>query len=335
MFSAISTRHVRFLFFPFLILIILFFNSCASYNTKEDYFSSKNYLSSGDPKMAIDVLPVKEKGTFIDLMERCYLNLLAGNPDIDGLLKYSKKIDNQVRYKVSREVKSLFYVETPEGYYASEHEIIWMHLLLSWGFSMRHDYENAGVEAKIASNLLSMDWSPEGRFDDPLLRIILGSLWAMAGNWDDARVDFRAAYKLDPKLAWAKTLADMDKKPARLVIVLGGVGPEPRVNPNSDKRGIRGYRDIAFEGTGAKSPLLMKEPDGQSSMMNMTPDSSFWYRRHFERNNEISEVIGDTKYTQKAVVGYTAETVIITTGIVAGVAVFGVGVGLAGAIVYF
>lgn len=319
-----------------LLTTVSFTTACTTLNTRDDYAASTRDLQQdySQPGKAVADLPVNEIGTFINLMERTYLSLLAGNPDIDDLIKYSHKIDNQVRYKVSKEIKSLFYVETPEGYYASEHEIIWMHLLLSWGFSIRKDFENATVEAKIASHLLQSEWSPEGRFDDPFIRIMLGSLWAMTGDWENARVDFRAAYKLDSKLKWAMNLANMDKKPDKLIVILGGTGPESRWNPDSDRSGIRGYRDIVFDPSGKKSRLLIKSGNGSAREMQITPDSAKWYIRHFERNNAINEVIADTKYVQKAVATGVEGTVIISAGVLAGVAIMGGGVGLSAIIIY-
>jgi hypothetical protein len=319
----------------FIVLLTAVFSSaCSSLNTRTDYWPARDELRRNYPENALAKLPKNEKGTFIDLMERTYLSLLTGNPDIDPLLRYSKKIDNQVRYKVSKEIKSLFFIETPEGYYASEHEIIWMHMLLSWGFSLRHDYESACVEAKIASNLIASEWSHEGAFDDPFMRIVLGSLWAMAGDWENARVDFRAAHKLDNKLKWALILANMDSKPERLVIILGGTGPEPRWNPKNDRSGIRGYRNIAFDGSGLKSDLRIREKNGRPSLMHKTPDSSPWYVRHFERNNSINEVISDTKYAQKAIATGVEGAIIISAGVVIGVAVITGGIGLGAGLIY-
>jgi hypothetical protein len=312
-------------------------SACATtYNLKSDYEGSVAALSEGRPEQAKESLPVKEKGSFIDLMEKTYLNLLAGKPEINDLFRYSKKIDNQVRYKVSRELKSFFYVETPEGYYASEHEIIWMHMLLSWGFSMKKDFSSAAVEAKIASNLLSMEWSPEGRFDDPFMRVFLGCMWAMAGEWEDARVDFRMAAKLDKNLAWAQSLSDLDKKPERISIVLGGVSVEPVWKSfDNDHTGIRGIRNISFTGSGMKSDLSIRQGTDRFHIMNRTPDSSYWYKRHFDRNNEISNLIEDTKYSQKMVATAVKGTAIVTGGAVLGVVIITGGVGIGGALMYW
>ena len=148
-----------------------------------------------------------------------------------GLARYAKKVDNAVRYKVSRDIQGFFYLETPEGYYASEHEVIWMHMLLCWGYLQGGQQENAGVEARKSANLLSTAWSDEGHFDDPLLRVIMGGFWTMLGQWDEARVDFRRAAMMRPSLAWAQKLARLDAPPRDLVIVLGGPGAEPLLEP--------------------------------------------------------------------------------------------------------
>ena len=87
--------------------------------TKEQYGPSRTALALGAPAEALARFPHGEEGTFITTMERTYLSLLQGRPDIDALARYSERIEDRVRYQVSRELKSFFYVETPEGYYAS------------------------------------------------------------------------------------------------------------------------------------------------------------------------------------------------------------------------
>jgi hypothetical protein len=329
-------RIFKIFFFAVPVLSLLLISACSSnLNLKNDYYSSRESLRRADPAGAAESLPPNEQGTFINLMEKTYLNLLAGKPDIDELFRYSKKIDNQVQYKVSREIKSLFYVVTPEGYYASEHEVIWMHMLLSWGFSMKGNPSDARVEAKVAADLLSMEWSPEGRFDDPFMRVFLGCLWTMAGEWDEARVDFRAAAKLDRKLEWALKLAALDKKPERLIIILGGTGPEPVWNRFADGHtGIRGLRNISFETRSAGSSIYTgKSP--QYIELKKTTDSAAWYKRHFDRNNAISDVIEDTKYTEKLVGTAVKGTAIVTGGVILGTAIIAGGIGAGGLIIYF
>ncbi len=316
----------------FLILLIININSCKTLLTKTDYSLSTKSLKDWDINGAIERFPKGEKGSFITTMEKAYLNLLSGNPDIDDLIDYAADIDNQVRVQASRELKSFFYIETPEGYYASEHEIIWMHLLLSWGYSMRGDAENARVEARICSDLIGRNWSEEGRFDDPLMRVILAAMWAMCGEWEEARVDFRAANKLDKSIRWAATLAEMEIPPANLVIILGGTGQEPEWAPSLEANPFRGFRGIKFNVQGVKSALVMNDANGKTHPLEITPDSSYWYKRHFIRDNEIQDIIQDSAYAQKATASALKGTAVTLAGVTTGILIATGGIALGGAI---
>jgi hypothetical protein len=307
--------------------------SCSSLNTKNTYTLSSSSLVTGDIESAISSLPDGEGDTFISLMERTYLKLLTGNPDIDKLLKYSNGIDNQVRYKISRESKSFFFIETPEGYYASEHEIIWMHFLLSWGFSQRGDSENARVEVKKASVLLSNRFSAEGRFDDAFMRVICGVLWSMCGEWDDARTDFRRALQLNPSMKWVKSLVNMDAPPENLTLILGGIGYQPYWNPKKDSF-VRGYRDVDFQAMGKKSRLDLSMPGTRDLHLFQTPDASHWYKRHKTRNSEIADTINDVKYTEKFTVSSAKMSTQILYGIAGGLLIFTLIGGLSVGVIY-
>jgi hypothetical protein len=313
-----------------LILILSLLNvSCSSLNTKNKYYFSSSSLISGDIDSAIQSLPRGEGKTFITIMEITYLNLLKGNPDIDTLSNYSHKIDKQVRYKISREAKSFFFIETPEGYYASEHEIIWMHFLLSWGYSLRGDFEKARVEVNRSAVLLSSKFSDEGRFDDAFMRVICGVLWNMCGEWDHARTDFRRALILNPSMKWIKELIKMETSPKNLTLILGGIGYQPYWNPKGNGF-IRGYRDVDFKATGNKSDISLTMPENIKLNLFITPDSSGWYARHKKRNNEISDTIDDVKYAEKFSLSSAKMSTRVIFGIAVGLLIFTL-VGAAGA----
>jgi hypothetical protein len=263
--------------------------------TKKDYQASVDSLARGDPHAAIDRFPKGEENTFITNEEKAYLDLLQNRPNLDGLKKYRDMADERFRYEISKEIRSFFYLGTPEGYYASEHEIIWMHMLLSWGYSLSGKFENACVEARRATFLLEAPWSAEGHFDDPELRVILGALWAMCGQWESAQVVFRAAATLDPTLTWARELAERDRPPRNLFLVLGGVGPEPYWDPDLELNPLRGARHLGFRPQGRRSPLYA--PSGDSRVpLNISPGSAPWYQRHLVRDNAIHDLINDTHY---------------------------------------
>lgn len=321
-----------------IILILSLLNiSCSSLNTKSTYTFSTTSLASGDIDSALLSLPNGEGKTFISIMEKTYLNLLKGNPDINTLAAYSHKIDNQVRYKVSREAKSFFFIETPEGYYASEHEIIWMHFMLSWGYSLRGDFEKARVEVNRSAVLLSNRFSEEGRFDDAFMRVICGVLWNMCGEWDHARTDFRRAIMLNPSMKWIKELINMETAPKNLTLILGGIGYQPYWNPKGNAF-VRGYRDVDFKATGNKSNLTLSIPESIKLNLFITPDSSAWYARHKTRNNEISDTIDDVKYTQKFSISSAKMTSRMVFGIAGGLLIFtlvgAAGIGIAALGIY-
>lgn len=296
--------------------------------TRFDYEDSLHHHRRGDIEKALRYFPAGEDGTFITTMEKAHLNILGGRPRIDELERYARKVDDRVRFKVSRDIKGFFYMETREGYYASEHEVIWMHLLLGLGNLMRGDKDRARVELKKSANLLSTAWSDEGHFDDPLLRIVAAGLWTMLGQWDEARVDFRRAAMLAPRLSWSGNLAARDAPPKELVLVLGGPGPEPRWNPGLTANPFRGFRGIVFEGQGRKSALTTKDDKGRALDMNITTDSSYWYRRHFIRDNEISDLMKDSNYAMRMGVSGVAAAGGVAAGIGIGAAIFAGGVGL-------
>jgi len=305
-----------------LILAMSLINlSCSTLNTKSTYYFPSSSLISGDIDSAIQSLPTGEGDTFITIMERTYLNLLKGNPDIGKLADYSVLIDNQIRYKISREAKSFFFVETPEGYYASEHEIIWMHFLLSWGYSLRNDFSSARVEVNRSAVLLSNKFSEEGRFDDAFMRVICGVLWSMCGEWDDARTDFRRALILNPSMKWIKELISMEEPPKNLTLILGGIGYQPYWNPKGDAF-LRGYRDVDFKAMGNKSRLTLSIPENVNLNLFITPDAAGWYARHKTRNNEISDTIDDVKYAEKFGVSSTKMTSEVLFGAAGGFLIF-------------
>ncbi len=121
----------------FASLCFLFINCGTTLLTRQDYRWTRSALEKKDFETAVKLFPTEEKNGFITSMEKAYLKLIQGKPEIDELIRYAENIEKRVRFSASREIKTFFYLETPEGYYASEHEIIWLHMLLSWGYSLR------------------------------------------------------------------------------------------------------------------------------------------------------------------------------------------------------
>lgn len=317
----------------FLSGLLFFTTACTGkYLSKEDYSASAQSMREGNPAIALEHFPSGESNSFIVAMEKTYLNLLSGNYDVSLLFKYRKHIDNQIKYQISREAKSFFYLHTPEGYYASEHEIIMMHILLSWGFSGQKKYEEAEVEARKAATLFSKELNDKGKFDDPLIRIMLAYVWTLCGNWDEARVDFRAAYKLNKTLVWSKKLAELDKQPENLFFIFGGPGVEPEWDKTSNGEVITGMKGLSFESQSKRSELMIYDAYRKNIPLFISPDSSAWYKRHIERNNAIQEFVQDLHYgktvtlsTIQVLGAVSVGLLVITSGLAAGVGIIYLG----------
>jgi len=291
-----------------LLALMLLGSGCSqnSLLTKPGYQKSQQAFLRGDAEQALVDFPRDaEKGTFITTMEKGYLSLIQGKPQIKELQNQAEVLENRVRYHVSREARNFFYVQTPEDYFASEHEVIWLHFLLSWGYSLQGKYEEACVEARISSSLLSLPWSPVGHFDDPAMRLFLAGLWTMCGEWHEAQVDLRRAWFMDNSLTWAKELAEHDDPPAHLFMVLGGLGPEPVWDPEFKANPLRSERQIRFKLRGRKSVLAMTDQRGITIESHRSPDARPWYERHLVRESELHELILDSTYGGQAAVSGT------------------------------
>ncbi|MCR4302708.1 MAG: hypothetical protein NUV63_00580 [Gallionella sp.] len=321
-----------------LLALALLVSGCSqnSLLTRQDYRNSRQDFLRGDAGEALLDFPRSaESGTFITTMEQGYLSLIQGKPQIKGLQQQAETLEKRVRYHVSREARNFFYVQTPEDYYASEHEVIWLHFMLSWGYSLQGKYAEACVEARIAGSLLSLPWSPAGHFDDPAMRLFLAGLWAMCGEWHEAQVDLRAAWSLDNSLAWAKKLAERNEPPPHLFLVLGGPGPEPVWNPGLTVNPLRSERQVSFRLQGRKSPLSIADQRGVAIKTHLSPDAGKWYERHLARESELHEMILDSAYGGKmAISGALAGTgIAVTSGI--GLAVGIGGTALGAAVIHF
>lgn len=290
---------------PVLLLLV---SACSQDRllSKRDYQTSQRDFMQGNVAEALFDFPHRaEQGDFITTMEQGYLNLIQGKPEIKQMQRQADMLRNRVRYHVSREAKTFFYLQTPEDYYASEHEIIWLHFLLSWGYSLQGKYEDGCVEAREAGSLLTLPWSPVGHFDDPAIRLFLAGLWTMCGEWQEAQVDLRAAWHMDHSLTWAKELADREMPPKDLFLVLGGPGPEPVWDPDMSIYPLRTTRQVSFKLRGRKSSISLTDSNGVVITPQRSPDASNWYQRHLARESELHELILDSAFGGKAAASST------------------------------
>jgi len=165
---------------------------------------------------------------------------------------------------------------------------------------------------------------------------MLAYVWTLCGNWDEARVDFRAAYKLNKTLVWSKKLAELDKQPENLFFIFGGPGVEPEWDKTSNGEVITGMKGLSFESQSKRSELMIYDAYRKNIPLFISPDSSAWYKRHIERNNAIQEFVQDLHYGKTVTTQGTLSTIqvlgavsvgllVITSGLAAGVGIIYLG----------
>jgi len=301
---------------------------------RNDYEPSLRALSSNAPEQALAEFPKGEEGGFITSSEKAYLGLVAAKPEIIELQKHAAAIEQRIRFDVSDELHHFFYVETRDGYYASEHEVIWRHLMMGWAYCLRGEYDDAAVEARKSANLLSAPGGSEGHFDDPVLRIFLASIWAMCGMWGDAAVDFRVAADMDESLVWARELGNMKQPPRHLAFVLGGIGPNTYWDPRKDFNLMRGLRHVGFQYTGLRSSGHFIDAEGRRIEACLSPGSEPWYARHWRRNNAINDLITDSQYFNRMLGSSSLMAAKVGAGVGAGIGICALAVGGGAGIAY-
>ena len=305
---------------------------CASkvkLNKQEDYYKATNHLLSNRPVEALIALPETESTGFIQLSEKSWLSLIAGEPLPSAeLKKMGKKLPTKETVIVSDEVSHYFYQRTPEGYFPAEHEVIFFHIMNAMVFMRGQNFEAAEVEARKAAFFLQDDYvTHAGGFDSAHLRVWLAAVWAGLGEWNKAQVDLRNAAKQSKQFAWAAELAKRQSAPKHLSLVLQGTGPEPKHDPKGLDQHLTGKGSVNF-----KEESLGKVYFSENGKLNEAPDQPTalaHYERHLDRNDQIREVLGQSDYMMTSSLVYTggalaktgavaAAGTMIATGVVIG-----------------
>lgn len=284
------------------ILIIFCLLLCAGCSqtgllTRQDYQKSQQAFMRGDEKDALRNFPRgAEHGDFITTMERGYLSLIRGKPQIAGLQRQERLQRHVPRHSASRDVRMFLQVRKSADYRPAAYELIWMHLLLGWGYADQGKYGAAAREARLAAAMLRPPVHSHTHFDDPMLRLLLAGLWTMCGQWDQARVDLLAASTLDNSLGWAGELASRERPPAQLLIVMGGPGPKLVWHPALGTNPLRAARRLKFVLRGRKSALSVQDADGKAIATHLSPDARRWYADDRPRKSETEKLLQDWSY---------------------------------------
>ncbi|MCG6149381.1 hypothetical protein LFX15_13895 [Leptospira levettii] len=317
---------------PVWFFFLIFTIQCTSLAKRQDYEDSLRSYKKAAIDNALTTLPRNERKGFIAVLEKAHLSFLSGGTEFQDLESLAEASKERLRFSATRTLKSFFYMESEDGYYASEAEIIYLHILLGLYYSRVEQYEKAKIQARYAGNLLSGEWSAEGQFDDPTLRLLLATLWLSTGAREEAMVDFRRATQMKPHSSAIRSFAnEMVPMDGEFIFVFGGPGAEPEMDPSANLNFIRGLRNLKFSTSGKQSSLLLVDKS-KSVQLSLEKGTLGWYDRHLIRDNEISELVQDSKYFQlmsaTAIKEGTKGTLKITGSILAGTTIVALGAGM-------
>lgn len=297
-----------------IIICLLLCAGCSqtSLLTRQDYQTSQQAFLHGDDEDALQALPSgREDGDFITTMERTYLSLIQGKPRLAALQNQEWLQETRGRHAFARDVRMFLQVRTQEDYQPAVYELVWMHLLLGWGYAEQGKYAPAAREARLAEGLLGAPANRDGHFDDPVLRLLLAGIWTMCGQWQEARTEFRSAWALDHSLGWARDLAAREQAPAQLFVVLGGPGPAVEWDPAWGLNPLRTARRVKFMLRGRKSALSMQGAHGLVIKAHLSPDASGWYAGRLAGDGELDDFLQDMAYGGQAAAGSMKVTLIV------------------------
>lgn len=286
---------------------------------RDEYALTMSSLAAGELDQARLAFPKKEAGGFITSLEKGWLAVLDGKPDTEPLLPIGRNLESRKTLSARKEAKSFFYKEAEDGYYPAEHEAIALHLVTGFAFAEQGKWPEAKVEARKAAFYLQNDFGSEPGFDDPALRMWLAALWAATGEWQSARVDFRAMAGMGKEYAWAKTFADAEAPPAELAVVFAGPGPDVGWNPHDGND----LDHIVFI-PGTDVPKLETAAGAAPHFAS----AAAWYARHQERDRAIRDVLKTSRYMAEGVLPATAAGVTATAGVAAGTTIVAGGIAL-------
>lgn len=268
----------------------------------KEYGVSEILYDEGSPGEALEKFPSKEKGGFITSIEKSWLEFWHEKWNSSRLEKLKDTSDERNFISVTREVGYFLWQEAEDGYIPSEHEWIILNLVRAQHFIQEQKLEKAKVELRQAQRLLEQHW------DDPALKLWLGSLWASLGEWEEAQVDFRIA----------QHPLGSGKAPERIFLHFSGAGPE-----------------LTWK-VGEYEPEFHAGTPGDIEYLTNRFSTLPWFERHRERNHSLRDLMIKSNYQSQYLgsevltsvekgVNHSAEWAVKAAGVFLGGAIVGVG----------
>ena len=190
-----------------LFILMLFLSSCSSYQSKVE--KSRDLLRQGEYHLALEQLkPLALKQNDDQLV---YLFDYATALQVSGDLKESDKYflmahdlaEVKDYHSISRIGGSLLFNEGMVQYKGEDYENVLINAMLAINFAVQGDLDAALVETKRLNEKLT-HYKVDGKKNyeqNPFAFYLGASIWEANKQYDDAYIDYKKVYDLNPNIA--------------------------------------------------------------------------------------------------------------------------------------
>ena len=183
---------------------MLFLCSCATHN----YLNAPGHgaFLRGDYEVAGDLFTESAKKNKDNVLlydldaGTSYFNAGQFDKAIPHFLQAVKFWESKDFVSISEEVGKFVVSENLKTYIGEDYERVLIHVFLALSYAGIGNVEEAQVEARRIDELLKQMREKEKKnyTESAFARALSGLLWEASGEWDSARIDYEAAYKIDP-----------------------------------------------------------------------------------------------------------------------------------------
>jgi hypothetical protein len=206
-----------------LVFFLIFLIGCASYQRKVE--KGRGLIEQRQFSLAAEELrPLANKPNDDQLV---YLLDYATSLQLAGEYKKSNRafiVADQISeekdyHSLSRVTGSMLLSEGMVQYKGDPFEKVIINAMTAINFLMLGQHDSALIEAKkINTKLLKYETDGKKRYDQNAMAYYLSAMiWEAQGKWDDAYIDYKKVYKLDPSISLLKKdLIRLAKKSQRM-----------------------------------------------------------------------------------------------------------------------
>lgn len=187
-----------------LVLATLLLSSCASHKYLND--PGHGAFQRSDFEVAGDLFSQSAKSSnqnklLFDLdAGMSYFNAGKFDKAIPHFLAAVKFWESKDYTSLTEETGKFLVSENVKTYVGEDYERVLIHVFLALSFAGVGNVESAQVEARRIDELLKQmrDKEKKNYSESAFARWLSALMWESSGEWDSARIDYEAAYKIDP-----------------------------------------------------------------------------------------------------------------------------------------